>query len=80
MTPFQHGQLLSQHEVFKDEIPAATEESRERREREPEHAEHNRSYNRILAVAAGYVIDFKVRQSCGEGHGSGTPGNTTNVL
>src|SRR6516165_6011918 len=79
-TPFRHGQLLSQHEVFKDEIPAVTEESKERREREPEHAEHNRSYNRILAVAAGYVIDFKVRQSCGEGHGSGTPGNTTNVL
>jgi hypothetical protein len=27
--PFQYGQLLSQHEVFKDEIPAVTEESKE---------------------------------------------------
>jgi hypothetical protein len=51
-TPFQHGQLLSQHEVFKDEIPVVTEESKERSEREPEHTEHNRSYSRIL-VAAG---------------------------
>jgi len=24
-TPFQHGQLLTQHEVFDDEIPAATD-------------------------------------------------------
>ena len=49
-TPFQHGQLLSQHEVFEDEIPAVAEHSKERPEREPEHAEHNRSYNRILAA------------------------------
>ena len=48
-TPFQHGQLLSQHKVFKAEIPSVTEESKERPEREPEHAEHSRSYNRILA-------------------------------
>jgi hypothetical protein len=67
-TPFQHGQLLSQHQVFKDEIPAVTEESKKRPEREPEHAEHNHRYNRILAGAAGYVIDFKVGQSFGEAH------------
>jgi hypothetical protein len=65
-TPFQYGQLLSQHQVFKDEIPAVTEESKERPEREPEHAEHKHSYNRILAGAAGYVIDFKVGQRFGE--------------
>ena len=64
--PFQHGQLLSQHEVFKDEIPAVAEDSKERPEREPQHAEHNRSYNRILAAAPGYLIGFKVGQSCGE--------------
>ena len=28
-TPFQHGQLLSQHEVFKDEILAVEEDSKE---------------------------------------------------
>jgi hypothetical protein len=28
-TPFQHGQLLSQHEVFKDEILAVAEDSKE---------------------------------------------------
>jgi hypothetical protein len=65
-TPFQHGQLLSQHEVFKDEILAVAEDSKERPECQPKHAEHNRSYNRILAAAAGYVIGFKVGQSCGE--------------
>jgi len=64
--PLQHGLLLSQHEVFKDKIPAVAEDSKERPEREPQHAEHNRSYNRILAAAAGYVIGFKVGQSCGE--------------
>ena len=48
-TPFQHGQLLSQHKVLKDEIPAATEESKERPEREPEHAEHSPIYTRVLA-------------------------------
>ena len=48
-TPFQHGQLLSQHEVFEDEIPAVTEESQERPEREPKHAEHTPIYTRVLA-------------------------------
>jgi hypothetical protein len=45
-TPFQHGQLRSQHEVFKDENPAVTEDSKARPEREPEHAEHNPIYNK----------------------------------
>ena len=45
-TPFQHGQLRSQHEVFKDEIPEVTEDSKKRPEREPEHAEHNPIYNK----------------------------------
>ena len=62
------GQLLSQHEVFKDKILAVAEDSKERPEGEPWHAEHNRSYHRILAVTAGYVIGFKVGQSCGEPH------------
>ena len=44
-TPFQHGQLLSQREVFKDEILAVAEYSKERPEREPQHAEHDRIYS-----------------------------------
>jgi len=32
------------------EIPAVTEYSQERPEGEPQHAEHNRSYNRILVA------------------------------
>ena len=45
-TSFQHGQLRSQHEVFKDEILTVTEDSKERPEREPEQAEHNPIYNK----------------------------------
>jgi len=48
-TPFQHGQLLSQHEVFEDEIPAATDESKEGPERKSEHTEHRPIYRRVLA-------------------------------
>ena len=68
-TPFQHGQLLSQHEVFNDEILAVAEDLKGRSEREPQHAEHNRSYNRIRAASAGYVIGFKIGQSFGEAQG-----------
>ena len=68
-TPFQHGQLLSQHEVFKDEIPAVTEDAKKRPEREPEHAEHNRSYNRILAVGRRLCHWFQRRPEFWRGRG-----------
>ena len=45
-----HGQLLSQHELFKDEIPAVTEDSKERPEREPEHDEHTPIYNKSAGI------------------------------
>ena len=45
-----HGQLLSQHELFKDEIPAVTEDSKERPEREPKHAEHTLIYNKSAGI------------------------------
>ena len=51
-TPFQHGQLLSQQEVFKDEIPAVTKDSKERPEREPEHAEHSPIYNNSAGIGS----------------------------
>jgi len=47
---FSEGQLLPQHEVFKDEIPAATEDSKERPEREPVHAQHNPIYNKSAGI------------------------------
>ena len=70
-TPFQHGQLLSQHEVFEDEIPAAKEESKERPERESEHAEHNPIYTSDLYKSAGIGsaarLLIRPRQSFGGG-------------
>jgi len=35
-----HGELLPEHEVLKDEIPAATEEAEERSEPEQKQTEH----------------------------------------
>jgi len=51
-TPLQNGQLLSQHKVFKDEIPAVTEDSKERPEREPEDAEHMPIYNKSAGIGS----------------------------
>ena len=45
-----HGQLLSRHALFKDEIPAVTEDSKERPEREPKHAEHTLIYNKSAGI------------------------------
>ena len=53
MTPFQYGQLLSQHEVLKDEIPAVTENSKERPKYEPEHAdEYTPIYNKSAGIGS----------------------------
>ena len=38
--PLQHGELLPEHEVLEDEIPAATEEAEERSEAEQKQIEH----------------------------------------
>lgn len=38
--PLQHGELLPEHEVLEDEIPAATEEAEERSEAEQMQIEH----------------------------------------
>ena len=42
-TPLQHCQLLSQHEVFKDEILAVAEDSKERPEREAQGCNDSRT-------------------------------------
>src|SRR5487761_52160 len=38
--PLQHGELLPEHKVLEDEIPAATEEAEERSEAEQKQIEH----------------------------------------
>ena len=40
MPPLQHGELLAEHKVFQDKIPAATKEADERAERELKQCEH----------------------------------------
>jgi hypothetical protein len=46
--PLQHGELLPEHEVLEDEIPAATEKTEEGSEPEQGNVEHSRSYNRTV--------------------------------
>lgn len=38
--PLQHGELLPEHEVLEDKIPATTEEAEERSEAEQKQIEH----------------------------------------
>jgi hypothetical protein len=58
-TPFQHGQLLAEHEVLKEELAAVTEDANS----DPNSYETARN---SAGIVRSYAIDFTARQSFGE--------------
>jgi len=66
---FQDSELLLEHEVLKDKIPAATEEAEERSAPEEKHVERCGVITERSRRGGHHVIRFKGGENFGEGEG-----------
>jgi hypothetical protein len=75
MPTFQHSELLPEHEILQNKIPALTEKANQGSNPEKKQTEHGMKLPDQRLEALLYVVNSAVGQSFGEGQGRVTYSN-----